>query len=137
MLAREYLTYKHSNRVRTSEGVDLKRVINPEVYIDESYCNVFLGSGAPTWFGPRTRLPEKKSRGERFNIIGAGVVWENEEGKMMGDIIMMNYWPSSRTEQSPRIPQEYPFEWGNVTHEKVETWFSILCKRLNTQFPGL
>ncbi|KAH9088168.1 hypothetical protein LEN26_019618 [Aphanomyces euteiches] len=127
-----YLRKKISNRTATG-GISL-----PEVFLDESYCNL-NHSPAKTWVDETKRRLSKSGKGPRMCIVGAGVVLANEDGTKRGEwagssLVM---WPSKRRPKRRRaanlVDDEDDYH-GNFNSVLFEKWFTELCSDLKETY---
>ncbi|OQR86789.1 hypothetical protein ACHHYP_20449 [Achlya hypogyna] len=132
-----YIRTKLGNR--TPEG----KPIRPEIYLDESFCN--LHHVAPRSWLDSTRIRYGPSgKGDRFCIIGAGslvtirihhklcltfelclgYVATASDGKVSAGWVENSFvhWPAKEAKKSD---QDYH---GNSNAEQFERWFFDLCK---------
>ncbi|RQM21959.1 hypothetical protein B5M09_009254 [Aphanomyces astaci] len=127
-----YLRKKLSNRTH-SGGVRL-----PEVYLDESYCNLNHSPGK-TWVDETKRRLSKSGKGPRMCIVGAGIVSTDADGTKCGEwacnsLVM---WPSQKRpkrqrKQASLVDDDDDDYHGNFNSELFEKWFTQLCGALQT-----
>jgi hypothetical protein len=102
----------------------------PEVYLDESYCNMHHTTG-------RTWLPEdcvrftKSGKGKRVCIVGAGVL-RRENGSLTGEWVRdsRKVWQSD-LKRNRDGDDDYH---GNFTANIFELWFGKLCCTLAADY---
>lgn len=113
----------------------------PEVYLDESYVNLFH-SNKRTWINKNERVKTRGDRGRRLCIIGAAVI-QGRRRNITGEIIQssIKIWKSDskqKKKQNKKRQRDEVFEkdsyHGNMDGELFDQWYEELCLTLKTRF---
>ncbi|OWZ18238.1 hypothetical protein PHMEG_0007705 [Phytophthora megakarya] len=96
----------------------------PDVYLDESYCNVNHVAPA-TWLTRNSPRYVASGAGQRYCIVEAGFVFV-KHGRLHGEWVQ----GSIKTWVSHLKTSDDTDYHGNFTGELFETWFGDLCKNL-------
>lgn len=123
-----YTQIKKSNRDKE------KYPLVPEVYLDESYCNLHHESGK-TWLLEDCVRYAKSGRGKRHCIVGTGVIYthqdEDETREPRGEWVCdsLKIWQSDLNRS--RDEDDYHGIFNAAT---FETWFEQLCNTLKEDY---
>ncbi|OWY92546.1 hypothetical protein PHMEG_00038408 [Phytophthora megakarya] len=121
----EYLKKKTANRAGTT-------VDRPEVYLDESFCNVNHVRGQ-TWLSSDNIRYNKSGKRDRACIIAAGIVASRGRTTYSkvgeGSIKVWNEFKTRKKDE----PDDYH---GNFNSELIEKWFEELCITLRDNNGG-
>ncbi|KAJ0403396.1 hypothetical protein ATCC90586_005340 [Pythium insidiosum] len=119
--ADNYLDRKRANL--TAEGLP----ILPEIYLDESYCNLNHVAGR-TWTTTGAAVNRRSGRGARYVIVGAGYV-RTANGELEADWVTdsFTHWETAKK----GVGADYN---GNFNAEVFEKWFTKLCINLRDRF---
>ncbi|RHY47467.1 hypothetical protein DYB38_007657 [Aphanomyces astaci] len=125
-----YLRKKLANR--SDAGAPLL----PEVYLDESFCNLNHSLGN-TWVDETKKRLTKSGKGPRMCIVGAGIVRTASRGLVVGEWVdgSLVMWQS---QQRPKRKQKGQVDsvddgddyHGNFNSDMFERWFGGVCRTL-------
>lgn len=118
---------KISNRLAPNSKI-LKKA---EIFLDESYILSEHGRVQLTWYQPRKHIPTPKGRGDRYCMIGAGLLWQSSqrEAGLRGETLFFDIWKAST--KNPTANK--PWAFGNVNHENFKSWFTAMCKEFRSK----
>ncbi|ETV66222.1 hypothetical protein H257_17264 [Aphanomyces astaci] len=120
-------------RKKLANRIDNNHVVAPEVFLDESYCNL-NHTPRNTWVDVTKQRNSKSDKGPRMCIVGAGVVrtkncvifseWVN------GFVVMWQSLGKSKRKRAVVADVDDDDYHGNFTSEIFEDWFTKLCRSL-------
>ncbi|KAE9211678.1 hypothetical protein PF004_g15850 [Phytophthora fragariae] len=122
-----YLAKKLANRVKVQGRYGVSwGVVRPEVFLDESYCNVNHVTGK-IWLTSEKVRYGKTGKGPRACIIAAGVI-KTRGAVTTGEFVegSIKVWNSALKR---KLWDEDDYH-GNFDAEQFERWFQNLCSTL-------
>ncbi|RHZ27611.1 hypothetical protein DYB37_012142 [Aphanomyces astaci] len=123
-------------RKRLANRSDAGAPLLPEVYLDESFCNLNHSPGK-TWVDETKKRLTKSGIGPRMCIVGAGIVQTASRGLVVGEwvdgsLVML---PSQQRPKRKRKGQVDSVDdgddyHGNFNSDMFERWFGGVCRTL-------
>ncbi|KAE8888906.1 hypothetical protein PF005_g967 [Phytophthora fragariae] len=126
-----YLANKLANRVKVQGRYGVSwGVVRPEVFLDESYCNVNHVTGK-TWLTSEKVRYGKTGKGSRACMIAAGVI-KTRGAVATGEFVegSIKVWKSALKR---KLWDEDDYH-GNFDAEQFERWFQNLCCTLKAKY---